>query len=203
MATRQRWKRTSVKVRRSPRRVKPRLEVVKDPVESAESAGLRYVSDTMPGIRRKRSGSGFSYVGPDGKAVKDPATLARIRSLAIPPAYVDVWICPSANGHIQATGRDARGRKQYRYHPKWRETRDETKYGKMLGFGAALPAIRARVDEQLRATTLSRELVLAAVVRLLDLTYIRIGNDEYARTNKTFGLTTMQDRHAKIAGSRL
>src|SRR5919107_3064362 len=132
MATRQRWKRTSVKVRRSPRRVKPRLEVVKDPVESAEAAGLRYVSDTMPGIRRKRAGSGFSYVGPDGKAVKDPATIARIRALAIPPAYVDVWICPSANGHIQATGRDARGRKQYRYHPKWRGTGGGNKVGPLL-----------------------------------------------------------------------
>src|SRR5919107_213286 len=203
MATRQRWKRTSVKVRRSPRRVKPRLEVVKDPVESAESAGLRYVSDTMPGIRRKRSGSGFSYVGPDGKAVKDPATLARIRSLAIPPAYVDVWICPTANGHIQATGRDARGRKQYRYHPKWRETRDETKFGRILAFSEALPGIRKRVESDLSKPGLSREKVLATVVRLLDCTGIRIGNDEYARSNRSFGLTTLQDRHVEISGSNM
>src|SRR5688500_19251068 len=159
MATRQRWKRTGAKVRRSVRRLKPQLEVVKDPVESAESAGLRYVSDTMPGIRRKRSGSGFSYVGPDGKTVKDAATLARIRSLAIPPAYVDVWICPSANGHIQATGRDARGRKQYRYHPKWRGTRAQTKFHRILAVREALPRIRSRLGGHLGKPGLPRDAV--------------------------------------------
>ena len=203
MATRQRWKRTGAKVARTSRRLKPHLEVVRDPVDSAQAAGLRYVSDTMPGIRRKRSGSGFSYVGPDGKAVKDPATIARIRSLAIPPAYVDVWICPSANGHIQAIGRDARGRKQYRYHPKWRETRDETKFGRILAFSEALPAIRRRVENDLSKPGLPREKVLATVVRLLDCTGIRIGNDEYARSNRSFGLTTLQDRHVEISGSNM
>ena len=203
MATRQRWKRTGPKVARTSRRLKPHLEVVRDPVDSAQAAGLRYVSDTMPGIRRKRSGSGFSYVGPDGKTVKDPATIARIRSLAIPPAYVDVWICPSANGHIQATGRDARGRKQYRYHPKWRETRDETKFGRILAFSEALPGIRKRVENDLSKPGLPREKVLATVVRLLDCTGIRIGNDEYARSNRSFGLTTLQDRHVEISGSNM
>jgi DNA topoisomerase I len=203
MATRQRWKRTVAKVRRRTQRLKPQLEVVKDPVESAQAAGLRYVSDTMPGIRRKRAGSGFSYLGPDGKTIKDEATIARIRSLAIPPAYVDVWICPSPNGHIQATGRDARGRKQYRYHPKWRETRDETKFGRILAFSEALPGIRKRVESDLGKPGLSREKVLATVVRLLDCTGIRIGNDEYARSNRSFGLTTLQDRHVEISGSNM
>jgi DNA topoisomerase-1 len=174
-----------------------------DPVEAARTAGLRYVVDCMPGIRRKRAGKHFAYVDPNGRPLKDAETLARIKSLAIPPAWTDVWICPSPRGHLQATGRDARGRKQYRYHPRWRETRDDTKYGRMLAFGEALPSIRAKVEEQLRRRTLGRKLVLAAVVALLDLTYIRIGNEEYARTNKSFGLTTMRDRHASIAGGQL
>jgi DNA topoisomerase I len=174
-----------------------------DQVEAAQAAGLRYVVDLSPGIRRKKAGKHFAYFDADGRPVKDEETLARIRSLAIPPAWTDVWICPSPRGHVQATGRDARGRKQYRYHPRWRETRDEAKYGKMLAFGQALPAIRAKVDEQLRQRALSRDLVLAAVVRLLDLTYIRIGNDEYARTNKSFGLTTMRDRHVSIEGGEI
>ena len=127
-----------------------------DPVESAETAGLRYVSDSMPGIRRRRAGKGFSYVGPDGKPIRDAGMLQRIRSLAIPPAYIDVWICPQANGHIQATGRDARGRKQYRYHPRWRETRDETKFGRMLAFSAALPGIRRAVERDLGLPGLPR-----------------------------------------------
>jgi DNA topoisomerase I len=176
---------------------------VSDPVENAQAAGLRYVSDMMPGIRRKKAGKGFAYVGQDGKTIRDPKELARIRSLAIPPAYTDVWICPNPNGHIQATGRDARGRKQYRYHPKWREVRDETKFGRMLAFSEVLPRVRKRVDRDLGRSGLPREKVLATVVRLLECTSIRVGNDEYARANRSFGLTTLQDRHVEISGSNL
>jgi DNA topoisomerase I len=179
------------------------VELIRDPIESAQAAGLRYVSDTTPGIRRRRSGSGFSYVAPDGKVIKDAAEISRIKSLAIPPAYTDVWISPIANGHIQATGRDARGRKQYRYHPKWREKRDETKFGRVLAFSDALPRIRAQVERDLSKPGLPREKVLATVVRLLDCTGIRIGNDEYARSNRSFGLTTLQDRHVEISGSNI
>ncbi|MDQ3137155.1 MAG: DNA topoisomerase IB [Gemmatimonadota bacterium] len=174
-----------------------------DPMASAQAAGLRYVSDASAGIRRRRSGTGFGYVGSDGRAVRDKTTLARIRSLAIPPAYTDVWICSTANGHLQATGRDARGRKQYRYHSRWREVRDETKFGRMLSFSDALPRLRARVDEDLAKPGLPREKVLATVVRLLECTAIRVGNDEYARSNRSFGLTTLQDRHVEISGSKL
>lgn len=181
------------------RRRAPALSVA--PEAAAEAAGLRYVSDASPGIRRTRSGKGFRYAGPDGRAIRDAATLDRIRALAIPPAYTDVWICPSPNGHIQATGRDARGRKQYRYHPRWREVRDETKFGRMLAFSAALPALRRRVDRDLGRPGLPREKVLATVVRLLESTSIRVGNDEYARTNNSFGLTTLRDKHVEIAGS--
>jgi DNA topoisomerase I len=196
MATRRRW-------RRAEKKTAPAPEVVSDPVESAQAAGLRYVSDTMPGIRRKRAGKGFSYLGQDGKTIHDAKELARIRSLAIPPAYTDVWICPIPNGHIQATGRDARGRKQYRYHPKWREVRDETKFGRMLAFSEVLPQIRERVDQDLARQGLPREKVLATVVRLLECTRIRVGNDEYTRANRSFGLTTLQDRHVEISGSNL
>src|SRR4026209_3030135 len=157
----------------------------------------------MPGIRRKKPGKGFSYVGPDGKTIKNKAELDRIRSLAIPPAYTDVWICPSPQGHLQATGRDARRRKQYRYHPRWREVRDETKFGRVLAFSEDLPRIRRRVQSDLGKQGLSREKVLATVVRLLDCTGIRIGNDEYARSNRSFGLTTLQDRHVEISGSNI
>jgi DNA topoisomerase I len=174
-----------------------------DALDAAREAGLRYVSDTSPGIRRRKRGKGFGYVGPDGRAVSDPSTLDRIRKLAIPPAYTDVWICPSPNGHIQATGRDARGRKQYRYHPKWREVRDETKFGRMLAFSEALPKIRQRVERDLGAPGLPREKVVAAVVHLLECTGIRVGNDEYARTNRSFGLTTLQDEHVKVKGSTM
>ncbi len=174
-----------------------------DPIESAQSAGLRYVSDGTPGIRRRGAGTGFSYVGSDGRVFRDKATLARIRSLAIPPAYADVWICPTANGHLQATGRDARGRKQYRYHPRWREVRDETKFGRMLAFSEALPRLRKRVKADLARPGLPREKVLATIVRLLECTGIRVGNDEYARSNRSFGLTTLQDRHVEISGSKL
>jgi DNA topoisomerase-1 len=174
-----------------------------DPAVSAKAAGLRYVTDGGPGIRRRRAGKHWSYIGPDGQPIRDEDELKRIRSLAIPPAYADVWICPDPRGHIQATGRDAKGRKQYRYHPRWREVRDETKYGRMIAFAQALPAIRERVDRDLALPGLSRAKVLAAVVRLLETTLIRVGNDEYARTNKSFGLTTMRDRHVAVEGSRV
>ncbi len=174
-----------------------------DPVASAHSAGLRYVSDTSPGIARKRAGTGFTYIDPDGKRITDRKVIQRIRALAIPPAYTDVWICPHPNGHIQATGRDARGRKQYRYHPRWREVRDETKFGRMLSFSEVLPAIRKRVEADLSQPKLNREKVLATVVQLLECTGIRVGNEEYARANKSFGLTTLKDHHVEISGSRL
>jgi DNA topoisomerase-1 len=173
------------------------------PHQSAADAGLRYVSDTGPGIRRKRSGTGYSYIGPDGKRITDQKTLERIRKLAVPPAYTDVWICPSPNGHLQATGRDARGRKQYRYHPKWREVRDETKFGRMVVFSEVLPKIRARVDTDLARPGLPREKVLATVVRLLECTNIRVGNDEYARANGSYGLTTLRDKHVEVSGGSL
>jgi len=174
-----------------------------DPSESAEEAGLRYVSDSTPGIRRRRAGKGFTYQDPGGRRITDRATLARIRSLAIPPAYADVWISPRPNGHIQATGRDARGRKQYRYHPRWREVRDETKFGRMLAFSEALPRIRKQVEQDLSRPGLPREKVLAAVLLLLELTGIRVGNDEYARTNQSFGLTTLRDDHVEVSGSTM
>src|SRR5688572_10771790 len=171
------------------------------PLESARSAGLRYVRDNGPGIRRKMSALGFRYYRPDGRQIRQPAELKRIARLVIPPAWKDVWICPDPRGHLQATGRDVRGRKQYRYHPKWREVRDETKYGRLIQFGRTLPVIRRRTDADLRRDGLPREKVLAAVVRLLEKTFIRVGNDEYARDNKSFGLTTMRDGHVKVSGS--
>jgi len=170
-----------------------------DPVASAKSAGLVYVSDATPGITRKRKGSSFALVDPRGKKVTDPDTLLRIRQLVIPPAWENVWISPSERGHIQAVGRDQRGRKQYRYHTRWREVRDETKYEKMIAFVHALPAIRARVDRDLSKPGLPRQKVLATVVKLLETTLIRVGNDEYAASNNSFGLTTLQDRHAKVS----
>jgi DNA topoisomerase I len=179
------------------------IAVVTDPVESAQEAGLRYVSDDTPGITRKRAGKGFTYRTPDGQRLSDKDQLRRIKSLAIPPAWSEVWISPSARGHIQATGRDDKGRKQYRYHPRWHEVRDETKYSRMLVFGQALPCIRERVDEDLRRHGLPKEKVLAAVVRLLDTTLIRVGNEEYARTNRSFGLTTMRDRHADVGSTKV
>lgn len=174
-----------------------------DPQDAAISAGLVYVSDSEPGITRRRAGKGFSYRDPDGKAVKDRETLDRIRSLAIPPAYTDVWICADPNGHIQATGRDARGRKQYRYHPRFREARDSTKYERMLDFAAALPALRARVDEDMSRRGMPREKVLATVVHLLETTMIRVGNADYAKQNKSHGLTTLNDRHVKVDGAKI
>jgi DNA topoisomerase-1 len=172
-----------------------------DPPAAAKAAGLRYVNDNKPGIRRERAGDGFRYVDAKGEPVEDEDVLRRIKSLAIPPAWVDVWICPHETGHLQATGRDARGRKQYRYHPKWREVRDEVKYERMIKFGQALPAIRREVDRALGLPGLPREKVLATIVYLLETTMIRVGNEEYARTNKSFGLTTLRRRHVRIDGS--
>lgn len=178
-------------------------ESADDPVASAEAAGLRYVTDEMPGIRRRANGAHFAYDAPDGTLVTDERVLARIRALAVPPAYKDVWICPVANGHLQATGRDARGRKQYRYHKRWREIRDETKYERMIAFAQALPAMRKRVEADLAKAGLPREKVLATVVQLLESTAIRVGNDEYARDNGSFGLTTLRNKHAKVDGSNV
>jgi DNA topoisomerase-1 len=174
-----------------------------DPAASAEDAGLRYVTDAAPGITRRRSGRGFVYLRPSGRRISDPATLQWIRSLAIPPAWTDVWICPSRQGHLQATGRDARGRKQYRYHPRWRRRRDAVKYERIIAFGEALPRIRRRIARDLRRPGLPRERVLAAVVRLLEKTGARIGNEEYARDNRSFGLTTLRDRHARVGTRRI
>lgn len=166
-----------------------------DPEESAESAGLRYVTDAEPGIRRHRAGRGFRYTRPDGTPEKDSLHLAWIRSLAIPPAWTDVWICRDRRGHLQATGRDARGRKVYRYHPDWRRTRDETKYERLAAFGRALPRIRRRVRRDIRRSGWPLEKVVALVVALLDAAPLRIGNEPYARQNRSFGLTTLRGRH--------
>ncbi|AEH86523.1 DNA topoisomerase IB [Mesorhizobium opportunistum] len=169
---------------------------------SAEHAALTYVSDAEPGIRRLKAGKGFSYERPDGRPVSD-ATRARIEAIVIPPAWTDVWISPDANGHIQATGRDQRGRKQYRYHPQWAEERDSAKYSSLVAFAESLPELRRRIDSDLRRHGLPLERVVAAVVWLLDNTMIRVGNAAYARDNKSFGLTTLRDRHVDIKGSSL
>jgi DNA topoisomerase I len=173
------------------------------PPESARSAGLQYVTDRRPGIRRVRSGRTFRYIDVHGRTVRDRHTLQRIRSLVIPPAWEEVWICPIREGHLQAVGRDARGRKQYRYHPRWREVRDSTKYHRMIAFGKALPKIRARVRHDLASPGLTREKVLATIVRLLETTHIRIGNEEYSKENESFGLTTLRNRHVETRGSRV
>jgi DNA topoisomerase I len=171
------------------------------PGREANRARLHHATDQRPGISRHRSGRGFSYRRPDGSRVGDRAERARIRSLAIPPAWTDVWICPDPDGHLQATGRDARGRKQYRYHPRWRRRRDADKFARMAAFARALPRIRRACDADLARPGLPREKVLAAVIRLLELTLIRVGNEEYARLNRSFGLTTLRDRHATVQGS--
>jgi DNA topoisomerase I len=171
--------------------------------EAARRAGLRYVSDQAPGVARRKKGQSFSYIRPTGRTVRDARTLARIRALVIPPAWRDVWICTDPKGHLQVTGRDARGRKQYRYHPRWHEVRDQTKYDKLVSFAHALPRIRRRVAKHLRLRGLPREKVLAAVVKLLETTLVRVGNDEYAKQNNSFGLTTMRDRHADVTRSRV
>jgi DNA topoisomerase-1 len=179
------------------------LDGVLDNVAVAKDAGLRYVHDDDPGILRKRAGKGFTYLDPHGHAVKDAETLDRIRKLAIPPAYEDVWISPHPQGHIQATGRDAKGRKQYRYHADWSAARGETKFAHMAAFGRALPKIRARVSADLRKHALSHDKVVATVVSLLELTLIRVGNDQYAKDNKSFGLTTLRNRHVKSEGAEV
>jgi DNA topoisomerase I len=185
------------------KKLAPELEIVTDPQEAAEEAGLRYVSDEKPGYTRKRQGDSFQYFDTEGKLIRDETRLLRIRRLAVPPAYTDVWICPAPNGHIQATGRDDRKRKQYRYHERWRAIRDENKYERMLVFGDALPKIRRRVRADLKLSGLPRNKVLATVVQLLERTFIRVGNEEYARENKSFGLTTMRNRHVEVKGSQL
>jgi DNA topoisomerase I len=172
-----------------------------DARRSARAARLRYVTDMTSGIRRVRQGKTFQYFTQRGRRIQEPAVLERIRGLVIPPAWQDVWICPYANGHIQACGFDARGRKQYRYHPAWQQVRDEQKYGKLVLFARALPTIRRRVARDLRRPGLPREKVLATVVRLLELTRMRVGNDEYARQNESYGLTTIHNGHAKVRGN--
>jgi DNA topoisomerase-1 len=177
--------------------------IAADSLEAAEDAGLRYVGDDQPGFSRQRKGEEFEYLDTKGKPIRDEQRLLRIKRLAIPPAWNDVRICPSPNGHIQATGRDARRRKQYRYHERWREIRDENKYDRLVNFGKALPKIRRRLKKDLALSGLPREKVLATIVQLLERSLIRVGNEEYARENKSFGLTTMQDRHVDVRGSKL
>ena len=174
-----------------------------DPQAAARQAGLRYVGDEMPGIRRRPAGKGWSYFTPDGDRIRDGATLRRIKRLAVPPAWTDVWICPQPNGHLQASGRDARGRKQYLYHERWRQVRDEAKYDRLVPFGQSLPKLRARVGRDLGLPGMPREKVLAAVVRLLDRSLVRVGNEEYARENGSYGATTLHDDHVKVRGDRL
>jgi DNA topoisomerase I len=179
------------------------LPAMLDPTDVAESAGLTYVTDEAKGITRERDGDSFKYSKSTGQPVTDEATLERIRKLAIPPAWTDVWICPKPSGHLQATGRDARGRKQYRYHPQFREVSEQTKYEHMLEFARALPAIRAKVAEHMALRGLPREKVLATVVHLLETTLIRVGNDDYARQNESYGLTTLRNKHVKVEGTQL
>lgn len=176
---------------------------VVDARDAAEGAGLVYVTDQAPGITRRRAGKGWSYRLPDGKPLKDKAAVERLNKLAVPPAYTDVWLCPDEQGHLQATGRDAKGRKQYRYHERFREVRDGTKYEHMLTFARALPGIRERIDADMRRRGLPREKVLATVVHLLETTMIRVGNADYAKQNKSYGLTTLADRHVKVEGGEL
>ena len=178
-------------------------KIVADAIDAAEEAGLRYVSDDRPGYTRKAKGEDFDWLDADGEPIRDEQRLLRIKRLAIPPAWTEVWVSPLANGHIQATGRDARGRKQYVYHDRWREVRDENKYDRIISFGKTLPKIRRRIARDLKLAGLPRNKVLATVVQLLERTFIRIGNEEYARENKSFGLTTMKDRHVEIKGAKL
>ena len=174
-----------------------------DPVRSAKVAGLRYVTDARRGIGREMGPLGFRYISPVGRVIRRASELKRIRALAVPPAWTDVWICPDPRGHIQATGRDAKGRKQYRYHPQWRSTRDETKYDRMAAFAAALPRIRARTAADMARPGLTRDKVLATVVQLLEKSLIRVGNEEYAKHNQSFGLTTMRDKHVAVKGQQV
>jgi DNA topoisomerase I len=177
--------------------------VIAEPQQAAASAGLRYVADSRPGIRRRKSGTGFFYVQSDGARISDAGTLKRIGALTIPPAWKDVWICAFSDGHLQATGRDARGRKQYLYHPRFREIRDSTKYQHVIAFADALPTIRTKVREHMALPGLPREKVIATIVYLLDKTLIRVGNDDYAKQNKSYGLTTLKNRHVEVDGSEV
>jgi DNA topoisomerase I len=179
------------------------MTLVDEHVEAAQAAGLRYVTDSSPGIRRRRRGRGFAYTRPDGAPLRDASELERIRRLVIPPRWTDVWICTSSTGHLQVTARDGRGRKQYRYHPRYREVRDGTKFSRMIEFSEVLPRIRQRVERDISQPTLSREKVLATVVWLLEKTLIRVGSDEYARDNGSFGLTTLRRRHVEVSGAKL
>ncbi|GAB4386340.1 MAG: DNA topoisomerase IB [Elainellaceae cyanobacterium] len=181
----------------------PTVAVETDPEQVARSAGLKYVSDNVPGIQRKRVGRGFRYINVDRQPIKQSQQLKRIKALVIPPSWQEVWICPFSNGHLQATGRDAKGRKQYRYHSKWQEVRNRTKFDRMIIFGHKLPAIRQATDRDLRSPNLSRERILATVVRLLEDTLIRIGNAEYAKKNKSFGLTTLRNSHVEVTTTKV
>ena len=180
---------------------KPKKKI--DPATAASEAGLRYVHDHHPGLTRKKVGAGFHFFDAKKKRITDAKVVARVQGLGIPPAWTRVWICPLANGHLQATGRDVRGRKQYRYHPRWREVRDESKFDRMLAFARALPKVRAATERDLRRAGLPKEKVLATVVRLLETTLIRVGNEEYARENDSYGLTTMRDEHVDVKGARI
>jgi len=183
--------------------VSPQAQEAHDPIQSATIVGLRYVTDRMPGIRRNKSRHGFFYTYPTGDMIREETVLGRIKSLAIPPAWTQVWICPDPAGHLQATGRDARQRKQYRYHPRWREVREETKYARMLAFGRALPKIRKKIKRDIKLSELNRRNILATVTRLLEVSLIRVGNEEYVRENESFGLTTLKSRHVNVRGSEL
>jgi DNA topoisomerase I len=179
------------------------VQTIVDPRDAAESAGLRYVSDARPGIRRKKAGTGFTYVRADGSRLSEPDVLKRIKALAIPPAWTDVWISPFVDGHVQATGRDAKGRKQYRYHGRFREVRESTKYEHVVAFADSLPTIRGKVQEHMSLRGLPREKVLATVVHLLETTLIRVGNDDYAKQNNSYGLTTLKNRHVAVDGNEV
>jgi DNA topoisomerase I len=178
-------------------------QTIVDPKDAAQSVGLRYVSDARPGIRRKKAGNGFTYTRVDGSRLAEPEVLGRIKALAIPPAWTDVWICPFADGHIQATGRDAKGRKQYRYHVRFREVRESSKYEHVFAFADTLPAIREQVREDMALRGLPREKMLATIVHLLETTLIRVGNDDYAKQNSTYGLTTLKNRHVLVEGNEV
>jgi DNA topoisomerase-1 len=180
-----------------------KIDLVGDAAEAAKMSGLRYVTDQIPGFHRKRSGTTFRYFDQNGKPIRDKNELTRIKALAVPPAWSDVWISPSAHSHLQATGRDARRRKQYRYHKRWREVRDQTKYDRMLVMGEKLPVLRAKVAQDLALPELSRAKIIATVVKLLETTFIRVGNEEYARENRSFGLTTLRNNHVKVRGDKI
>lgn len=185
------------------KRINPEITTTIEPKEMAKYMGLVYVNDQKPGFHRKRKGKQFNYIGLDNKIIRDKKEIKRIQALAIPPAYTDVWICPNPNGHLQATGRDAKGRKQYRYHSRWKEVSDEKKYNKMIVFAKALPSIRQRINQDIALPGIPKEKVLAAVVHLLEVTLIRVGNEEYARENQSFGLTTLRNRHVNVEGTKI